>query len=49
MFNLREKVGKLINVSPEEVSFIPNTSYGVNVVAHGLDIRPGENVVTDNL
>ncbi len=49
LFNLREKVSKLINVSPEEISFIPNTSYGVNVVAHGLDIKPGENVVTDNL
>jgi len=45
----REKVAKLINSDPEEVSFIPNTSYGVNVVAHGLELREGDEVVTDSL
>ncbi|MGC9105298.1 MAG: aminotransferase class V-fold PLP-dependent enzyme [Thermoprotei archaeon] len=45
----REKIARLFNVSWEEISFVPNTSYGVNVVAHGLDIMPGENVVTDVL
>ncbi|PVU73503.1 cysteine desulfurase [Sulfolobales archaeon SCGC AB-777_J03] len=46
---LREKLANLLNVSWEEISFVPNTSYGVNVIAHGLDLGPGDNVVTDSL
>ncbi|MEM0373949.1 MAG: aminotransferase class V-fold PLP-dependent enzyme [Sulfolobaceae archaeon] len=45
----REKVAKLINSTPEEVSFIPNTSYGVNIVAHGLELSEGDEIITDNL
>ncbi|MEM3328612.1 MAG: aminotransferase class V-fold PLP-dependent enzyme [Saccharolobus sp.] len=49
LFHIREKISRLINSSAEEISLIPNTSYGVNIVAHGLDIKSGENIVTDNL
>jgi selenocysteine lyase/cysteine desulfurase len=49
LFHIREKIGKLINSSPDEISLIPNTSYGINIVAHGVDLKEGENVVTDNL
>jgi len=40
----------LINARPSEISFIPNTSTGENLVVKGLDIpRSGGNVVTDAL
>lgn len=48
-YHLREKIGKLINAEPETVSFIPNTSFGINIVAHGLELKEGDNIVTDNL
>ena len=47
--HMREKVAKLINASPNEISFIPNTSFGINVVAHGIDLKEGDEVITDNL
>ncbi|MBP1357239.1 MAG: aminotransferase class V-fold PLP-dependent enzyme [Sulfolobus sp.] len=48
-YRLRVKVSKLINASPNEISFIPNTSFGINIVAHGLDLKEGDEIVTDNL
>ena len=40
----------LINARPHEISFIPNTSMGENLVVHGLGIPgSGGNVVTDAL
>ncbi len=47
--HIREKISKLINSIPTEISFIPNTSYGINIVAHGLDLKSGDKVITDNL
>jgi len=47
--HIREKIARLINSSPSEISFVPNTSYGVNIVANGLDLKPGDKVITDNL
>jgi len=48
-FHMREKVARLINASPNEISFIPNTSFGINVVAHGIDLKEGDEVISDNL
>jgi selenocysteine lyase/cysteine desulfurase len=40
----------LINASPAEISFVPNTSTGENLIIQGLDLpRTGGNVVTDAL
>jgi len=48
-FHMREKVTRLINALPQEISFIPNTSFGINIVAYGLDLKEGDEVVTDSL
>lgn len=48
-YKIREKIGKLINASSLEISLIPNTSYGINVIAHGIQLEEGDNVVTDSL
>ncbi len=45
---MREAVGKLINASPQEISLVPNTSYGINMILHGLDLREGDEILTDS-
>jgi selenocysteine lyase/cysteine desulfurase len=44
---LRASLARLINApSPNDIALLKSTSEGLSVVAHGLDWRPGENVVT---
>ncbi len=45
----KEKAGKLLNVSPEEIAFLSSTSEGVNLLAHALDWESGDNVVVADL
>lgn len=40
----RARFARLIGVSAERVEVQPNTSYGLNVLAQGLDWRPGDRV-----
>ncbi len=42
---LRGALGRLINASPEEIAFVQNTSEGLNIIANGLPLRPGDNAV----
>ncbi len=48
-FNLieetRGRFAKLINASPDEVTFTKNISEGLNMIATGIDWKPGDNVV----
>lgn len=47
---VKSEFAALINATPEELAFIPNTSTGENLVVRGLDIpASGGNVVTDAL
>lgn len=45
----REKVGVFIGAAGSEIAFLPNTSWGINVVALGFDWKQGDNVVTDDM
>jgi selenocysteine lyase/cysteine desulfurase len=48
--DIKAEFAALINAKPSEISFIPSTSAGENLVVNGLDIpRVGGNVVTDTL
>jgi selenocysteine lyase/cysteine desulfurase len=48
--DIKAEFAALINAKRSEISFIPNTSTGENLVVNGLDIpRSGGNVVTDEL
>jgi len=48
--DIKTEFASLINAKKSEISFIPNTSTGENLVVSGLDIpRSGGNVVTDAL
>ena len=48
--DVRPMFAALINATPTEIGFIPNTSTGENFVVESLDLVPGrDNVVTDAL
>lgn len=43
---LRERLQRLIGArSVDEIALLKNTSEGLSVIAHGLDWRPGDNVI----
>ncbi|WP_170151054.1 aminotransferase class V-fold PLP-dependent enzyme [Hephaestia caeni] len=46
---VRAKFARLINASPDEIGLLFSTAEGENVIAAGLDLRPGDNVVIDDL
>jgi selenocysteine lyase/cysteine desulfurase len=46
---VRAQIARLINAGPDEIGFLFATSEGENVVANGLDLRAGDNVVIDEL
>lgn len=47
---VKEQFAALIHAKPSEISFVPNTSTGENLVVNGLEIAgSGGNVVTDGL
>lgn len=42
----RTAAAEMIHASSEEITFTPNTTFGINLVSEGLDWREGDNVVT---
>jgi selenocysteine lyase/cysteine desulfurase len=45
----RVRFAELFGATPQEVAFLYSTSDGENIVAHGLDLQAGDNVVVDEL
>ena len=45
----REKAARLVGGDAERVALLPSTSHALNLVAQGIDWRPGDNVVGDDL
>lgn len=45
----REKVARFIGAGRDEVAFLPNTSWGLNLVAAAFPWKEGDNVVTDDM
>lgn len=46
---VRSKYAELIGANPDEVTFIKNTTEGLNLVANGLNFKSGDNIVTTNV
>jgi len=40
---------RLIGATEDEIALIPNTTFGLNLIAHMLPYKPGSNVVTNTL
>jgi cysteine desulfurase/selenocysteine lyase len=45
----REKAGRLLGAAHGEIAFLPNTSWGLNLVAQSFSWKPGDNVVSDDM
>lgn len=45
----RLKAAKFIKALPDEIALVRNTTEGLNYVANGLDMKPGEEVLMSNL
>jgi L-cysteine/cystine lyase len=45
----RRAVAELLGVRPEEISLQQNTTEGINIVLNGLDLRPGDELITCSL
>jgi len=44
----RIALGKYINSDPNDVVFVTNATYGVNVVSRSLKLKPGDEILTTN-
>jgi selenocysteine lyase/cysteine desulfurase len=45
----RAKAAKFLGASREEIAFLPNTSWGLNLVARSFPWKEGDNVVSDDM
>jgi cysteine desulfurase / selenocysteine lyase len=45
----RAKAARFLNASREEIAFLPNTSWGLNLVARSFPWKEGDNVVSDDM
>ena len=43
--DIRGKVARTVNATPEEIVMTENTTIGINIVANGIDWKPGDNVL----
>ncbi len=44
----REVLGKYVKADADDLVFVPNATFGVNVVARSLDLGPGDEVLSTN-
>lgn len=42
----REALANYLYVAPDDIVYIPNSTHGINIVAHSLDLNPGDEVLT---
>jgi len=45
----RATLAQLLGAQPSEIAFTKNTTEGLNIAAHGFDLKPGDNVVLTNM
>ncbi|MFH1335725.1 MAG: aminotransferase class V-fold PLP-dependent enzyme, partial [Candidatus Zixiibacteriota bacterium] len=46
---IRTLLAKMIHAKPEEIGFVPNTTYGLNIAAWGLDLKPGDEILLSDV
>ncbi len=46
---IRTRVAKFINASPDEVAIVRNTTEGMNFIANGLDMKEGDEVLISSM
>lgn len=45
----REALGKYIGCAADDLVYVPNPTYAVNVIAHNLQLKPGDEILTTDL
>ncbi len=45
-FSARQKLGAFLGAEAEDLVYVPNATHGVNIIAHSLDLQPGEEILT---
>ena len=45
----RAVMAQLLGAKPAELAFTKNTTEGLNIAAHGFDLRPGDNIVLTDM
>ncbi|HBG75032.1 MAG: hypothetical protein A2X25_04505 [Chloroflexi bacterium GWB2_49_20] len=48
LFEAREKLGRYLNAAADDLVFIPNATFGVNVVASSLKLDQGDQILTSD-
>ena len=41
----RAPLGAYLGASPDDLVFVPNATYGMNIIAHSLPLAPGDEVL----
>jgi len=44
--NAREALGAYLHATPADLAYVPNATYGVNLVARSLALQPGDEILT---
>lgn len=47
--DIRPTIARLIGAEADEIAFVKNTTEGLNIVANGIDWKPGDNVIVANI
>lgn len=45
---LRQKLAKLVNADAMEIALIQNATMGMNFIAHGIELKAGDEIITTN-
>jgi isopenicillin-N epimerase len=46
IYQARSALGQCLNTDPDDLAYIPNATHGVNIIAHSLQLQPGDEVLT---
>lgn len=49
MDKIRSYLAKMIKAKPSEIGLVPNTSYGLNIIANGIDWRKGDKILLSDI
>ena len=44
----RRVLGEYLNVDADDLVYIPNATHGVNIIAHSLPLKPGDEILTSD-
>src|SRR5215216_2028566 len=44
----RTALGNYLNADVDDLVYIPNATHGVNIIAHSLNLQPGDEVLTSD-